>query len=75
MPEHVTTRSQDLPPRFHDSGLFYWVKTDRFLEKKALYTNNSGSIILSEKEVQDIDTTEDWQIAEMKYQLIHKPVA
>ena len=47
-PEHLNTRSQDLPERYHDSGQFYWVNTARFLKEKTLFGSNSGGIILSE---------------------------
>ena len=63
-------RSQDLEKTYHDAGQFYWIKTDTFLEKKQIITNNSGSIILSELEAQDIDNETDWQLAEIKYELL-----
>lgn len=68
-PEYLTTRSQDLEPAYHDSGQFYWFKIDRFLHSQSLLTKNSGVIILKESEAQDIDTPEDWQLAEMKFKL------
>ena len=71
-PEHLNTRSQDLPQRYHDSGQFYWVKTEKFLQEKTLFGSNSGGIILSELEVQDIDTIDDWKMAELKYKLLKK---
>jgi len=69
-PEHLLSRSQDLMPAYHDSGQFYWCRTNRFLSKKVVFTGNSGAIILSDIEVQDIDTPEDWELAEIKYQII-----
>ncbi|WP_299900403.1 pseudaminic acid cytidylyltransferase [uncultured Aquimarina sp.] len=68
--KYLTTRSQDLPTRFHDSGQYYWVKTQAFLKEKALFLRNSGAIVISEIEAQDIDTETDWKLAEVKYQLI-----
>ncbi len=70
-PEHIHTRSQDLEPMYHDAGLYYWMKIDRFLEVKEIFCANTGMIVLSESEVQDIDTEEDWKMAEMKYRLYH----
>lgn len=68
-PEHKNTRSQDLEPAYHDAGQFYtfWAKT--FLEKKEIWTDNTGLIALNELEVQDIDNIYDWKLAELKYQL------
>ena len=68
-PEHLLTRSQDLEPAFHDSGQFYWMRVEAFQKSKVILTKNTGYIELSEMEVQDIDTVEDWAIAEFKYSL------
>lgn len=70
LPEYRDTRSQDLEERFHDAGQFYWLNTERFKKNRALYTANSGAIILSEMESQDIDVETDWKLAELKYKLI-----
>jgi pseudaminic acid cytidylyltransferase len=71
-PEHYETRSQDLPLSYHDSGTFYWIKTEKLKEYKKLITNKSGGIIVNETTVQDIDTDTDWILAELKYQLHEK---
>ena len=68
--EHEKTRSQDLEKRFHDSGQFYWSKTSRLEKDKKLFTENSGAIVVSELEAQDIDTETDWKLAEIKYKLL-----
>ncbi|WP_276499324.1 pseudaminic acid cytidylyltransferase [Pontibacter litorisediminis] len=70
-PEHLNSRSQDLPAAFHDAGQFYWFKVDRFLEGKRLLTDNSGVMELAELEAQDIDSETDWRLAELKYKLLH----
>lgn len=68
--EHLNTRSQDLESRYHDSGQFYWLKSTSFNNDKKLFTDNSGAIIISELEAQDIDTETDWKLAEIKYKLL-----
>ena len=70
--KHKNTRTQDLPESFHDSGQFYWMNTKAILNKKCLITDNTGIIIISELESQDIDTELDWKLAELKYRLINK---
>jgi len=70
-PEHLSSRSQDLEKHYHDSGQFYWIKTKILIKEKTLFTTKSGIIELSQLEVQDIDTLDDWQNAEIKYQIIH----
>jgi len=71
-PEYINTRSQDLETIYHDAGQFYFFNVNRFLGKKQIWTNNTGGLILSELEVQDIDNKIDWRMAEMKYNLLHK---
>jgi pseudaminic acid cytidylyltransferase len=70
-PEHLNSRSQDLPPSYHDAGQFYWFKVASYLSSKKLLAENSGVIELNELEVQDIDNETDWKLAELKYKLIH----
>ena len=69
---HLNTRSQDLEDSFHDAGQFYWMKTEKILEKENIITDNCGSIIISELEGQDIDNEIDWKIAELKFKLLKK---
>lgn len=66
-PEHAFTRSQDLEPYYHDAGQFYFLRADCFLEQKALVMKKTVPLEMPETEVQDIDTEEDFRIAEMKY--------
>jgi pseudaminic acid cytidylyltransferase len=70
-PENLTKRSQDLPTVYHDAGQFYMFKTEPLMQQKKLWTDNTASIILTEMETQDIDTEIDWQLAELKYRLLH----
>lgn len=71
-PEHAFTRSQDLEKMYHDCGQFYCVKVEDFLAEKKLVMPKTKAIIVSERDVQDIDTEEDWAMAEMKYHLLYK---
>lgn len=70
-PEHLKTRSQDLKPAYHDAGSFYWVQAPALLNEHSCFCRNGSAIILPETEVQDIDTFEDWEMAELKYQMLH----
>ena len=69
--ENRNTRSQDLPNSYHDAGQFYWITYESILKKGKLYSDNSGVIVLSQMEVQDIDTEVDWRLAELKFKLLH----
>lgn len=65
--EFTHYRSQDLEPIYHDAGQFYTLSYKRFLEQKKIYMEKTYPIVLSDLEVQDIDTEEDWELAEQKY--------
>lgn len=71
-PEYKTARSQDLPKFYHDAGQFYFATSDAFRKANGFWGVNTAPIILSELEVQDLDTPTDWVLAEMKYKLLHK---
>lgn len=69
-PEHMNTRSQDLPKAYHDAGQWAFFKTAPFLMNRTLLGPNTGSVIMPENRVQDIDTLEDWALAELKHTLL-----
>lgn len=68
-PEHISTRSQDLEPAYHDSGQFYFFDVNTMRQKKQLWTDQTGAVIVSELEAHDIDNEEDWAVAEFKYRI------
>lgn len=68
-PQYADARSQDLEPIYHDAGQFYFVKTMAFRNENTLWCKRTSPLILSELEVQDLDTLTDWQLAEMKFKL------
>ena len=70
--EHLITRSQDLEPSFHDAGQFYSFKVCDLISKQKLLTDNTGHIELLEMEAQDIDNLVDWELAELKYNMIYR---
>ena len=61
-PEHLLTRSQDLEATYHDAGMFYWMSFEIGFDGL-----NKGGYVIPEIYTQDIDTLEDWTIAEFKY--------
>lgn len=65
-PEYENSRSQDLPKEYHDTGTFYWYKTQEWLTGNV----KVGGIEVDETTIQDIDTETDWKLAEMKYKLL-----
>lgn len=71
MPEHYESRSQDLEIAYQDAGQFYWSKSNQNSDE-IMFSKDSIPILLPRHLVQDIDTLEDWERAEIIYQLMQK---
>ena len=69
-PENLNKRSQDLSPAYYDAGQYYWIKYDTFVRERKLWTDNVTAMVISPLKAQDIDTPEDWKLAELKYKLL-----
>jgi len=63
-PELATVRSQDLPERWHDAGQFIWGSAREWLRVDSVFSAAVG-IDVPRWRVIDIDTEEDWQLAEV----------
>lgn len=68
-PECMPMRSQDLEPFYHDAGQFYCLRTESFLKQKKLIMDKTVPLEMSELEVQDIDTLQDFRLAEVKFRM------
>ena len=66
-PEFAISRSQDMEPYYHDSGQFYWIKANKIVKEKSIFTSKTGYLELAEIETQDIDTQMDWDILKIKF--------
>ncbi len=66
-PEHLFTRSQDLPKAYHDAGQFYLGRVSSWLLQKPIFAAHSSPVILPSYRVQDIDCEDDWKRAEFLY--------
>ncbi len=64
-PEYRLVRSQELEPLYHDCGQYYAYRVESY--KKKLKNPKRAFTIVSENETQDIDSQEDWEMAELKY--------
>ena len=69
-PENLTRRSQDLEPAYHDAAQFYWGWTDAWLNGEVAFSPISAPVILPRTQVVDIDTPEDWEVAEVTYRVL-----
>ena len=68
-PEYKNARSQDLEPFYHDAGQFYCLRAESFRHQGGLVMERTVPLIIPETQVQDIDTEEDWKLAEIKFRL------
>jgi pseudaminic acid cytidylyltransferase len=66
-PQWIESRSQDLEPAYHDAGQFYWGRAEAFGAGLAMFAHHSVAVVLPRARVQDIDTSEDWERAELMY--------
>lgn len=66
-PEYRNSRSQDLEKLYHDTGTFYWYRVKPWMAGSI----KRYAIVMEERYVQDIDTEEDWLLAELKYRFMH----
>lgn len=70
--EYMRSRSQDLEKQYHDAGQFYIYDTKKYLAANGAVTEGIVPIFVSELQVQDIDSEDDWKIAELKFQLMKR---
>jgi len=63
-PAGATQRTQDLPQRWHDAGQFYWGRVDAWCAELPILPNAVG-YELTQNQVQDIDTEDDWHRAQV----------
>ncbi|WP_306095968.1 pseudaminic acid cytidylyltransferase [Qipengyuania flava] len=70
-PEHIATRSQDLPETWHDAGQFYWALASEWKDASVgIFSADVYGFPIPRFRVQDIDTEEDWKRAEILAEII-----
>lgn len=69
-PKNYSTRTQDLQESFYDAGQFYWGSSNAWLSAKRMI-HQSNPFVIPSSSVQDIDTPDDWDLAEAKFLLSH----
>lgn len=70
-PEFANSRSQDLEKMYHDAGQFYVYDVNKYIANRG----PKGTIfplVCPDSEVQDIDTLEDWKMAELKVEFMRR---
>ncbi|MDR0467196.1 MAG: pseudaminic acid cytidylyltransferase [Deltaproteobacteria bacterium] len=66
-PEFLRFRTQDLATSYYDIGLMYWLRTQAFFDWQAAKIADwrSKALIVPRIFAVDIDTEEDWELAEI----------
>ncbi|WP_428024368.1 pseudaminic acid cytidylyltransferase [Arcobacter sp.] len=70
-PENFSKRSQDLEEAYQDAGQFYWKNLHK-QSSDVMFGKDSIPIVLPRYLVQDIDTLEDWERAEVLYEVLKR---
>ena len=70
-PDHEKMRSQDLKKGFFDTGQFYWGHKELWKTTKSIHSNAIGLIIPKWRAI-DIDSEDDWIMAELLYNIHEK---
>ncbi len=70
--EHLTARSQDLPELFCPAGGTWWARTEPFRRVKNFYQEGVTAWEIPWQRGFDIDTLEDWAMAEVISRLLHE---
>lgn len=65
-------RTQDLNDIYHDCGQYYWYDVPFFIQNDGIMDGYSAAYIIDELHAQDIDNEIDWEIAEMKYEILQR---
>ncbi len=68
--QYRDSRSQDLETLYHDCGQYYAFLVESLKKNKNLLSGKIVSLVQSPLEAQDIDSLDDWQLAELKYKLM-----
>ena len=63
-PKNYYKRTQDLEEIYYDAGQFYWGRASSWLKLKPVFGKFSTIINIPRWRVHDIDTLEDWKLAE-----------
>ncbi|HEU4713603.1 MAG TPA: acylneuraminate cytidylyltransferase family protein [Pyrinomonadaceae bacterium] len=61
----ITTRSQDLPDLFCPTGAIWWARAEVLLRERTFHTTNRTGWEIPWQRGVDIDTEDDWQMADL----------
>ena len=65
-------RSQDMEKIYHDAGQVYGFRANEVVHRASLIGKKCKPFVVSKYRSQDIDDIYDWEMAELKYELLRK---
>jgi pseudaminic acid cytidylyltransferase len=68
-PEHYSMRSQDFPETCQDANQCYWLDVESYRNNPRLINENTFPFFIPRWNAQDINTNEDWEMAERLFEL------
>lgn len=71
-PAEFSSRSQDLEESFHDAGQFCWGLAEAWISGDSPFQRKTLPYTLPRSRVQDIDTKEDWDRAELLHKVLYE---
>ena len=71
-PKKINSRTNDISSSYHDAAQLYLAKANTWLKDKKIISNNSSFVELLKYSSVDIDTIEDWYMAEEIYKKIKR---
>ena len=69
-PKNYDRRTQDLKKLYCDAGQFYWGLSNAWLKKRRIFDKCSSIFYIPKWRIVDIDTSEDWKLAEITKKII-----
>ena len=66
--ETSNVRSQDLEEMYHDAGQFYWATSNTWRSEVSILSNRSAGVFIPRYRAIDIDTHDDWTLAELIFE-------
>ena len=71
-PKYEKTPTQKFPTFYFDGAQFYFGWYNSWVKNKSIFNKNSKFIELKSSQTNDIDTIENWKLAEIKYKYANK---
>jgi N-acylneuraminate cytidylyltransferase len=68
-PQYEATRTQDFSPSYHDAGQFCWGRKSSWALGMPIFSSHSTVIEIPKELSVDIDTLDDWRLAERLFEL------